>query len=55
MLLAGMVSTIIMLILRIHLTWPMIVVGSVSLGIQLLMLVLYWKPMRLEYQKKFHI
>jgi len=33
----------------------MIVVGSVSLGIQLLMLILYWKPMALEYHKKFHV
>lgn len=55
MLLAGMVSTLIMLALRIQLSWPMIVVGSVSLGIQVLMLVLYWKPMGLEYHKKFHV
>ncbi|MBQ8150611.1 MAG: hypothetical protein IJ041_08855 [Clostridia bacterium] len=55
LLLAGMAATVIMLICRIHLTWPMIVVGSVSLGIQLLMLILYWKPMMLEYHKKFHV
>lgn len=55
MLLAGMASTVVMLLLRVRLTWPMIVVGSVSLGIQVLMLVLYWKPMRLEYHKKFHV
>jgi hypothetical protein len=42
LLVAGMVSTLIMLCCRIRLSWPMIVVGSVSLGIQLLMLVLYW-------------
>lgn len=55
LLLAGMVATMVMLCLRIRLTWPMIVVGSVSLGIQLLMLILYWKPMMLEYHKKFHV
>ncbi len=55
LLVAGMASTLIMLCCRIRLSWPMIVVGSVSLGIQLLMLILYWRPMRLEYQKKFHV
>ncbi|MBE5801039.1 MAG: hypothetical protein E7319_02005 [Clostridiales bacterium] len=55
MLLAGMTATLVMLCLRVRLSWPMIVVGSVSLGIQLLMLILYWKPMMLEYHKKFHV
>lgn len=55
LLVAGMVSTLIMLCCRIQLSWPMIVVGSVSLGIQLLMLILYWKPMLHEYHKKFHV
>ena len=55
LLVAGMVSTLIMLCCRIRLSWPMIVVGSVSLGIQLLMLILYWKPMLHEYHKKFHV
>lgn len=55
MLVAGMVSTLVMLCCRIRLSWPMITVGSVSLGIQLLMLILYWKPMMHEYHKKFHV
>lgn len=55
LLMAGMCATVILLCWDGYLSWPMIVVGSVCLGLQLLMLILYWKPMMLEYQKKFHI
>jgi len=34
--------------------WPLIVVGSVSLALVLLTMVLHWKEIRVEFSKKMH-
>ena len=52
---AGIVATLIALVGMRTLNWPMIVVGSVSLGLLVLCMALFWQPMKVELQKKFHM
>ena len=55
LILVGLVSTLLALTGVRELNWPMIVVGGVSLGLLILCLVLFWKPMSAELRKKFHV
>lgn len=50
----GLASTLLALTGVAELSWPMIVVGGVSLGLLVVCLVPFWTPMRLELRKKFH-
>lgn len=55
LILGGMIITLITLAGFRTLNWPMIVVGSVSLGMLILSLALFWKPLGTEFKKKFHM
>lgn len=55
LILGGMVVTLVTLAGFRTLNWPMIVVGSVSLGMLVLSLALFWKPLCIEFKKKFHM
>lgn len=54
LILIGLVATLTALVGFHSLNWPMIVVGSVSLGLLVLCFVLFWKPLIWEIRKKFH-
>lgn len=54
LILVGLVSTLLALVGMRSLRWPMIVVGSVSLGLLVICFVLFRKPMMEEIRKKFH-
>lgn len=53
--LAGLIAILCGLVGLQRVNWPLIVVGSVSLGLLLLSLILFFKPFSLEFQKKFHV
>ncbi len=53
--LAGLIAILCGLVGLREVNWPLIVVGSVSLGLLLLSLILFFKPFSLEFRKKFHI
>ncbi|MEG1471607.1 MAG: DUF6320 domain-containing protein [Clostridia bacterium] len=55
LLLAGLVITLCTWVGFRFLDWPMIVVGSVSLGLLALCMALFWKPLGTELRKKFHV
>lgn len=55
LILAGLVATLCELVGFHRLDWQMIVVGSVSLGLLVLSLALFWKPLCDEMRKKFHM
>lgn len=55
LLMIGMVSTLTALIGFRRLNWPMIVVGSVSLGLLVLTFALFWREITREIRKKFHV
>lgn len=46
---------IIMLFFWVKMNWPMIVTISVSGGIMLIWIILFFKPLMLELKKKFHV
>ena len=52
--LIGLVGTLLALAGAEQLNWPMIVAGGVSLGLPVLSLLLFWKPLTREIRKKFH-
>ncbi len=55
LILTGLVATLLALVGLSTLNWPMIVVGGVSLGLLVLSMILYWKPLGIEMRKKFHM
>lgn len=55
LILAGLVATLCRFVGVHTLNWPLIVVGSVSLGLLVLSAALFFKPIWRELQKKFHL
>ncbi|MEG0742623.1 MAG: DUF6320 domain-containing protein [Clostridia bacterium] len=55
LMLAGVIASVLALAGLGRLDWPMLVAGSVSLGLLIVLLALFWKPLSREFQKKFHL
>ncbi len=52
---AGMAVTVLTLLIFGEINWPFIVLGSVSLGMMVLFLILYWSTLRFEFRKRWHV
>lgn len=53
--LAGLIAMLCGLVGLSEVNWPLIVIGSVSLGLVVLTLIFFYRPFSLEVKKKFHV